>query len=200
MKLNGTEGILPTGVKMNNEEYIVAGGIPLSKMKDDSGRYRTNIFLEFSRQNWEKYPPIYTMRGQDRRGCISARRIYMEAADEYDAAMQLVGSWEHWQRLCKINKFMNGQATGEVFEGLAAWREEKKLKDKSEARKLLMKSAKDGNVTAQKIIYDGKEPAGRPSKAKVQKEASRIAEEERIINEGWDRLKLVKTDGKQAYS
>lgn len=183
------------------EEHIVAAGVPVSALKDKLGRYRTNIFLEFNKRDWEKYPPLYTMKGTDKRGCISARRIYLEAADEYDAAMQLVGSWEHWQKLTQNVLFMNGKdSAGEKFEGLAAWREEKKLRDKSEARKLLVKNAKAGNVTAQKILYDGKEPAGRPSKAKVQKEASRIAEEERIINEGWDRLKLVSSNGKQADS
>jgi hypothetical protein len=173
-------------------EPIVAGGVPISHLKDKMGRFRTNIFLEFNRQQWEEYPPIYTMKSTDRRGCVSARRIYLEAADEYDAAMQLVGSWEHWQKLCNNKNFMSGSDKGDKFDGLSAWREEKKIRDKSEARKLLRKSAEAGNVTAQKILYDGKEPAGRPSKAKVNQEATRIAEQERLLDEGWNKLKLIK--------
>lgn len=180
------------------DEFRVVGGLTLEELKDAKGRYRTNLFLEFNKNNWEQYPPIYTMADTDRRGCTSARRVYLESVDEYEAAIKLVGSWQHWKRLCNIKLFVEGppEHRSEGWEGLKEWRKEKELRDKSQARELLWQAAKEGNVTAQRTLYDPKEPVGRPSKEKVNRAAREQAEEERILKEGLSRVRLASVNGK----
>lgn len=180
------------------DEFRVVGGLTLEELKDVKGRFRTNLFLEFNKNNWEQYPPIYTMADTDRRGCISARRVYLESIDEYEAAIKLVGSWQHWKKLCNIKLFVDGPPEGRSggWEGLKEWRKEKELRDKSRARDLLWKAAEEGNVSAQRTLYDPKEPVGRPSKDKVRKAANEQAEQERILNEGLKRVRLAAVNGK----
>lgn len=179
------------------EERKTATGVSLDSLRDSMGRYRMNLFAEFNKRNWDKYPPVYTMYDVDKRGLISARRVYMESTDEYEAAIKLLGSWQHWQKLCNNESFMNGPNKPEGWEGLLAWRKEKELRDKSRARELLWEAAEAGNVTAQRTLYDPKEPVGRPSKDKVNKAARAQAEQERILNEGLQRVRLASVNGKQ---
>lgn len=148
-----------------------------SIMKDAMGRYRTNIFYEFNKSRHDDYPPLYTMREDKWKGLPSAYRIFMESESEYEAAMKLVGSWNHWQRLLKCKPFVEG--TDEQWSGLNTWREEKEIKERAMALTQLKASALDGNVTAQKMLYEGpKGPSkrGRPSDAEVKKAAAKQAE------------------------
>lgn len=162
------------------------------KMKDVRGAYRTNLFIEFNQTNPEMYPPIYTMHEQERKGLPSAKKIYMEAESEYEAAMQLVGSWQHWKRLCRCTYFMKGMANC-MWDGLEDWREEKEIQDKAEAYKQLKKSAEKGNIQAQRLIYEGKKDSkGRPSKAEVQRQARIAAGVKSEVDDDLKRLSLVK--------
>lgn len=139
---------------------------------DTMGRYRTeSLFHETKRASVEEnYPPVYTLKSFPHRGLPSAYQIYMNATNEYDAAMQLVGDMRHWRRLCGLKWFMEG-LEDKSFEGLLQWREDKKMKDEAEAIKLLKEQAENGSVTAQKTLYDisvgkGSTGAGRPQKKK----------------------------------
>jgi hypothetical protein len=138
------------------------------KYVDSMNRPRTeSLFVEMiSPQVAEKYAPVYTMREKARHGCPSAYEIYMDSANEYEAAMKLVGSMRHWRRLCGLKWFMEGDDE-KAFDGVKQWREDKALKDQAEQIKLLREQAEGGSVTAQKILLEatgGKKKVGRPTK------------------------------------
>lgn len=167
-----------------------------SILKDARGRYRTNIFEEINQRNHTVSPPIYTMREDTHKGLPSAYRIYMDAQSEYDAAMILVGSWTHWQRLLKVNTFMKGEEGTHLWSGLEAWREEKEIKDRAVAYNQLKISAATGNVQAQKMIFDGMKSArrGRPSTSEVKHAAKKMAQHASDIKDDLKRLRLVRDD------
>jgi hypothetical protein len=164
-----------------------------SILKDSIGRYRTNIFYEFNKSAQEDYPPLYTMREDEWKGLPSAYRIYMESDSEYEAAMKLVGSWAHWQRLLKCKPFINGGEDLGIWMGLDQWREEKAIQDKAVAYNQLKMSAMGGNVQAQKLLLEGDKTGkrGRPSKAEVAKQAAKIAEKDDQIKDDFKRIKAV---------
>lgn len=144
----------------------------MTRYIDSMGRYRTeSLFFETKRAEIaENYPPVYTLKPYPNNGLPSAYQIYMNAANEYDAAMQLVGDMRHWRRLCGLKWFMEG-IEEKSFDGLNQWREDKRMKDEADAIKLLKEQAENGSVTAQKTLYDisagkGTTGAGRPKKAK----------------------------------
>jgi hypothetical protein len=149
-----------------------------------------NIFRELGR---DVAPPMYTMYELPKDDLPSAYQIYMQSESEYEAAMKLVGSWTHWQRLCKSNKFMNGSEM-ESWTGLASWREEKEIKDKAYAYMLLKVSAADGNVQAQKAVLEGEKKAGqrgRPSKAQIEQAAKEAAKVTNDIKSDFSRIRLA---------
>ncbi len=163
-----------------------------SILKDVQGRFRTNIFFEFNKT--EGYVPLYTMREQEYKDLPSAYLIYMTSGSEYEAAMKLVGSWSHWQRLQKVKAFMHGVPESMQWRGIESWREEKELKDRAEAYNQLKVAAGSGNVQAQKIVFEGiksRRKAGRPSKDEVHAEAARQAKHVRDIKDDLERIKLV---------
>lgn len=140
---------------------------------DTMGRYRTeNLFLETNRDRSKNYyPPVYTLKPHSVKGLPSAYQIYMNAANEYDAAIQLVGDMRHWRKLCNLKWFMEGSYVG-AWDGLAQWREDKAMKDQADSIKLLREQAEGGSVTAQKTLFeisnskDKEQKAGRPRKTK----------------------------------
>ena len=165
-----------------------------SVLKDLMGRYRTNIFLEFNKSAHDEYPPLYSMREGGWAGLPSAYEIYMTSDSEYEAAMKLVGSWTHWSKLIKSKPFLKGSEDGGSWTGLEAWRAEKEIRDKALAYNQLKISAATGNVTAQKIIFDGDKKTaaskrGRPSDAEIKKAAAAQAEESAQVKSDLQRIK-----------
>jgi hypothetical protein len=167
-------------------------------LKDSTGRYRTNLFYEFNKARQEDYPPLYTMREEPWMGLPSAYQIYMFSDSEYEAALKLVGSWHHWQRLLKSRPFVEGTQDGVQWTGLQVWRDEKEIRDKATAYNQLKMNAAQGNVQAQKMIFDGKTASkrGRPSKAEIAKAAQEQAQSVKELRDDLKRIKLVATDGK----
>lgn len=97
---------------------------------------------------------------------VSFSSVYLDSADEYEAAMRLVGSWKHWQKLCSLKWFNEGLPQFN-WEGIESLRQTMTARDRSLARKKLLEAAEVGNVTAAKAILEGKEPTkkqGRPAK------------------------------------
>lgn len=163
-----------------------------SVLKDVMGRYRTNIFYEFNKSRHEDYPPLYTMREESVRNLPSAYLIYMTSENEYEAAMKLVGSWAHWNKLLKCKPFINGSEDSGIWTGIAEWRKEKEIRDKALAYNQLKVSAAQGNVTAQKIIFDGDKKSatrGRPSDAEIKKAAAAQAEKSDRVKSDLQRIK-----------
>ena len=143
----------------------------MSKYKADNGIQLTQgLFYE-----WNKPDAPYTLRSEDytsRKGVEykSVSAIYRQCDSEYDAAMKIVESWEHWKKLCSLPWFATGHVTasGLRYQGLVDWKEEQDLRKKAEAESVLMDMIKEGNVTAAKFIFEqnNKTRAGRPETKK----------------------------------
>ena len=78
---------------------------PFKGFKDAGGRFRTqSLFAEFQH---ETYPAHFTLRREGRTGYINMYEMYMEIGDptEYQVAIQLLGSWQHWKALTRSEWF-----------------------------------------------------------------------------------------------
>lgn len=151
--------------------------------KAGPGRPRTkSLFFEYrgaTEYQGNDYP--YNLKEVDWRGTLSMYKIYMEEDTEYDAAMRLFGSWRLWEVLCASTWFKPHKAK---------WDEERKIRDKSMAKKVLMEEARNGSVTAAKTIYsEDKKKAGRPSNQEKNKVARKEAEIEEFLKTS---LKVIK--------
>lgn len=146
---------------------------------DTGGRFTTNaVFWETNNaKTRDKYPPSYTLKLRDYQPegfdspLPSAYKIYMEAVDEYEAAIMLVGNMANWEQLCKLKWFLEGGVQPAVAHiGLKAWREHKLAKTKSEAMQVLKEKVQEKDTTAAKAVLaelkgeTPKKKAGRPNK------------------------------------
>lgn len=126
--------------------------------------FTQGLFYEFGNPD-----AVYTLKGEDvtkgDRTYTSLPKVYMESSDEYEAAMRLVGSMQHWRKLCSQAWFLNGIDV-HSFEGVKQLREDMSARDKSIAKQQLMAAAHEGNVTAMKTIYGESpiKPVGKPRK------------------------------------
>lgn len=131
----------------------------MSRFKGDNGSYLTQaLFYEFNNPDAE-----FTLRDTGKDALYTARSgktyrslafIYRNSDSEYDCAINTLGSWEHWKKLCKQSWFMEGKANGIYFSGLNDWRAEKELADEAKAKKVLLQAIEDGDVQAAKFMYD----------------------------------------------
>jgi hypothetical protein len=115
-----------------------------SEFKDVRSVYKTeSLFCEtISPQSKKSYKPLYTLKDVPHRGLPSTYAIYIDSVDEYDAAMRIVGSMAHWNKLCSLKWFMEGREG--IFRGVDQWREEMKARDKSTDRRLYWNELKKG--------------------------------------------------------
>lgn len=160
---------------------------PIDEMLDGRSRMRTkSLFGETIQMQQVKngWLPIYTLYDRDRdwtiphyhptRGgkkmrLVSAYLIYMSSIDDFDASIKLVGTSRHWETLCNLDWFANGQERPTPTRGLSDWREDMRLRDMSKAKKLLEEAAEEGNVAAAKALYQESKNIkgpGRPKKKK----------------------------------
>jgi hypothetical protein len=147
----------------------VRGGF--AALKDSQGRFRTQSLFWESRHPDMK--PVFTMKKREHEGCISMYEKYMEIADptEYQVAIRLLGSWDHWQKLCRLPWFK---------EMADEWRAELKIRMASDRYYEMAETARDhkgqpNGIQATKWLSEqyGEKPQskrGRPSKA--EKEAA----------------------------
>ena len=123
--------------------------------------------MQMGYRKGEELPePIYTLKQFHKPGLISAYQLYMESADEYEAALKICPTLHEWERLCKTKWFVEGHAPV-GFEGIKVWREHMRMRDESLAKRQLIATTREGNVTAAKALLAEskvKKPAGRPNK------------------------------------
>lgn len=160
-----------------------------NKFKDRQGRFLTKgLFFETSES--ENVTPLYTLADEEKRGLPSAKQIYIEAADpsEYKAAMALLGSWQHWERLISCDWFQPY---------LEEWRAELELKLRSRALESIVNQSqavgKDAMAAARYIVEGSwKNPTkrGRPSKDEIKREARMQADLSKDMDETMKRLGL----------
>lgn len=154
---------------------------------DAQGRYLTmSLFLEMCYD----VNATYTLKDRDYeyegKMFPSIKLLYLEMADptEYEFANKYFLNWKHWMKICE-NKLLRKYVD--------EWREELEIKLRSHAVKNMLKSAKDGNYQACKWLADRgwhTRPAGRPSKADVEREKKIMA----AVNEEYagDVIRLFK--------
>ena len=152
----------------------------MSKYKADNGIQLTQgLFYEFNKPD-----APYTLRSEDyvsKKGIEykSVSALYRKCNSEYEAAILIVESWEHWKKLCSLDWFVNGTETssGLRYQGLVDWKEEQELRKKSESEDILMSMVKEGNVTAAKFMFEqhGKQTTkGRPETKKPKEKVSNV--------------------------
>lgn len=146
----------------------------MSEYKSSTGvAFTQALFYE-----WNNPDAIYTMRDSGLSPVYVARSgkeyqslpyIFRNSNSEYDCAIDTLGSWEHWKKLCNLEWFMTGAIMNAQLSGLNDWRVEKELAEESKAKQVLMQAIEDGDIQAAKFIYDKKTKAttvkaGRPEK------------------------------------
>ena len=154
----------------------------MSELKGSNGvMFTQGLFYEYNNPD-----APFTLRSEDytsRKGnkYVSFARVYRESIDEYDAAMTLLNSWAHWQKLCKESWFLTGGVNGSTFSGLNDWREEKEKANESAAKRVLLDAVADGDVQAAKYLdskvakKEVQKGAGRPEKKVPTKVISQVA-------------------------
>lgn len=149
-------------------DYKAENGIQLTQ----------GLFYEFNNVD-----APFTLRSDDytsRRGnkYVSVAKLFIESVDEYDAAIKILGSWEHWEKLCNLSWFTDGYttSTGMVYGGLNNWRNQMKLRDESLAKSQLIDQVKTGNVAASRYLHEisTKQKAGRPETKKPKAKVSNV--------------------------
>jgi hypothetical protein len=150
-------------------KYKAANGIQLTQ----------GLFYEFNKPD-----APYTLRSEDyvsKKGIEykSVSALYRDCSSEYEAAILIVESWEHWKKLCSLDWFVTGHITsaGLKYQGLNDWKEEQELRKKAVSEKALMGMVEEGNVTAAKFIYEqqGKQTTkGRPETKKPKEKISNV--------------------------
>ena len=160
--------------------------------KDVQGRFLT--FALFFETKTEGYLPTFTYKEEDHeyKGVhyISMRKLYLEMEDptEYLFATEVLGSWDHWLKLCKSKT---------ILEHIKHWREELAVKLKAQAIQAMITTAKvDGSkgTTAAKWLASAgwEEGKGRPSKAKLAGEIKKATQAASTVDGDMVRLGLVK--------
>ena len=164
---------------MSNSATPLRGEVPSNPFKgfkDTGGRFRTqSLFAEFERDG---YPPHFTLRREGRAGVVNIYEKYMEIADptEYQVAIQLLGSWQHWQALIRSEWFMKH---------LNSWRGELAVKMESERyHEMLINTHRDKTrVAATKWLADRygerKNPARKAGRPTKQEKEAYLAQERR---------------------
>ena len=140
----------------NNNPYI-----------SDQGHYMTQgLFYEYRHQT-KNFDAPYNLREDDYKGSKSVYKIYMSCDTEYEAAQKILGSWKHWEILCKSPFFSKE---------IEKWREERAIREQALAKGVLLEQTREGNITAAKgVLETHKRKAGRPSKIEVEGERKRQA-------------------------
>jgi len=157
--------------------------------KDSSGRYRTASLFRENYVSKDKYPPIFSLKPYDDvLNLPSFKDHYLESSDPtgYTTAIELLGSWEHWEKLVALDWFQDH---------LQKWNLELEVKMKSEAIRGIIQESKEGKskFNASKYVAEhgwDKRKAGRPTKEEIKRETkvqARVSEE---ISQDLERLGL----------
>lgn len=136
-------------------------------LRDVRGHPRTKSLFIDHKPDTSLNETFYTLRDYEREGYPSAYIIYMTSVDEAEAAMKLVGSMAHWEKLCKRRWFTQGLSSV-GHRGLESWRRDMAARDETSAKRSLIQEAELGNVTAAKALHQYAAAAAK-QKAQVKK-------------------------------
>lgn len=158
--------------------------------KDSMGRYLTqSLFLECYTGN-DKYEPVFTLKEFDYQGLPSIRRLFLEYDDPtgYLFAKEVLGSYEHWKQLIKLQWFK---------EHVDEWLIELDVKAQANAlKKIKSISEQESNVAFQAAKFlaeqGWKNKRGRPSKQEIEHERKVAAGVDSAVEGDLQRIRLVK--------
>lgn len=126
-----------------------------TKLRGSNGVQLTEALFEETCTSAKSKDPnfqaLYSLKEYPTTNTPSAYQIYIHSVDETEAAMKLVGSLSHWRKLCSLKWFLTGRKDV-GFEGLLQWRQDMWERDRSAAKKVLIKLASEGNVTAARTL------------------------------------------------
>lgn len=149
------------------EETLWNNNIRNNPMKDSKGCWFTqSLFIEWKREGcpakWTIYEQDYIVDGKT---YPSLKKLFLAydhvPGNEYEFALEVIGSWEHWQVLTKSKR---------LGEFISAWREELEVKTRAKAIKSIISTSLENTsagATASKWLAEkGYAPKrGRPTKA-----------------------------------
>ncbi len=148
------------------------------------------MFYEFRFISSNQNPTIFNMTERDHRGTRSFYQLYMSYDTEYEAAKGMLGSWNHWQKLCKCKWFSVEKEK---------WDVEKNLFIESIAFSTLLVEAKAGDTIAARALITrinrrerellNRKGAGRPKNKN--NDASTLKAEEYELDIMLDRFRAV---------
>ena len=170
--------------------------------KDKMGRYRArSLFWEMRDESIE---PIWCMKDydlvKDNITYPSLKKIYMAydhvPGAEYDFAMEHLGSWDHWIKLCNSN-----DTSSRIKDMIQAWRNEIDIRIKAQNIKAIMRHSLDddpkGLQAAKYLVEKGyAKRAGRPSKEEVERELKTDARAVKDRQADLERIGLKVVNGK----
>ena len=158
--------------------------IPVRFLKTTKG-----LFYEHRHHTTVDEKAPYTLRTQDfidSAGHIyrSMYMVYMKCDSEYEAAIALLGSYHHWQKLKRCSWFQDY---------VQSWESERNIRDEAIARSILVRLAECGNVTAARTLYANAEKTkgiiGRPPKGGKREESEGESELEQMLQRSRDASK-----------
>ena len=91
----------------------------------------------------KNFHPPYNLSMRDHDDTLSMPQIYFQCASEYEAALVLLGNWEHWEKLCATKWFPKY---------LEKWRNEKDRREQAIGRGKIIELANSGNLAAAKYL------------------------------------------------
>lgn len=166
--------------------------------KDDIGRYRTQSLFWELRHGVDtiKYPPVFTTKDEDieRDGITykSMKKIYMSydhiPGYEYEFAMDVLGSWDHWNKLAN-------DTIPELKNMIQGWRDELDIRLKALGLKALIHASRDNDakgVQASKYLVEKGyiQKRGRPSKEEMERELKANTKAKKELNDDLERIGL----------
>jgi|SaaInlStandDraft_2_1057019.scaffolds.fasta_scaffold86029_1 hypothetical protein len=172
------------------------------KSTDSVGRYRTlSLFWEWNTPGDK--PALFTNKAEDivRDNVTykSMKKLYMSYEHapglEYDFAIEVLGSWEHWQ------KVVNGSK--ELQEMIKDWQHELDIRLKAQGIKAIMRHSLDddpkGLQAAKYLVEKGyAKRAGRPSKEEIERELKTDAKAAKDRQADLERIGLKVVNGKDS--
>ena len=183
-----------------SEEFNNVLEIDRSGFKAANGSWNSrSLFYETYLQT--ELPPVFTLKAEDytvQEGrlkgthLLSMKRMYMENAlpeSEYDFAMLVFGSYDHWKTVRKLKWFQ---------EHYVEWVDESEARTRAQAiRNIHMDSmsSSKSSVSSAKWLADAnwkmtkdKPKRGRPSNAEVERERKVAAAVKSDLTDDWERI------------
>lgn len=161
-KVNKIEPLFPRSTFRNEQNMI----------------YTMGLFHEFKQQcKTTPINPIYNLKKYDWKGTLSMYLIYLDCSSEYEAAIKLLGDWDHWRRLCSCNWFKPY---------IESWREEVIIREAALGKAVIINKANEGNLSAAKELLGQVSKGrvkGKPTNEQKSIESSRMKEvDKKVVN------------------